>query len=484
MSLLTAQKREPHAPRSGSDESRLDRPNDRNMSARAQSVEMHTLLAEKDGGQKPVDVADAQMSVHPAPVLQLNETPKVTGYVGINVGAEKELGALKNSMKRLKNHTVVGVLDDPKLEGESGLDKVDDYKSKGIDIYKTGHEALLVEHCIGVPTTHANFQNLVKWLGSFDDATRDTIAGIARLFWDAERGAFSLERLVLSGHSDKEILWGEAKSSGGYEFLPTLQTIARFFSNAALQVEDIMISACFCFSPVLVRNLIQHFPNLHTVWAYQGFSPSAKSGGSLRDLARWEKTTRGGAQKPVESRRSGSAKIWSKDSGGLPPAPPLDKFLERANKWISSKYEAQFNGSAYDYDELVAFYQVVQVIVGHPDLPDSERPQWGRRRDVVLRLRKWNALPYFFAENNLALVQRVYGQDAIKKYFDYIPRKDMLGFIGKLENRVGAVEAGTETLPNGVAKAGWLQDARRLLGLLRGGLWQLDKKIIPSRWCI
>jgi hypothetical protein len=425
----------------------------------------------------------------PAQSVQLkgDEPPSATVYVGINTGAEKELSALKKSLRRVKKHKLLAVMDDPDLEGKSGLDFLDKMKAAGLDPMKDGDEAILLL-LIGLVPNQPQFAPMVGWLRSQEADFKDTATGLIKAFFDAEHGAYNLERLVLSGHSDAEIIYGEAVSSGSFEIIPTLQKLATFFPGAGQQVQDVMVSACFCMNPALVVQLAAIFPNVETIWAYQKFSPSAKSGGSLKELKRWEKLTRG--DKQIRGGKKGVATLWSRADGVMPQLPPLDGLLAEAQAWYDANWGSFFNGTygANDGSEVRAFYTTVQLIIGHTDTPDGDREVWRQRRNAALRLRKWDSVATNFGNDDRVqdLVEVVYEDkdatlDRIWALAD--DRPGVPGIANELVGTINDVATDKKPVPGNRDKTVWTASAWSLYGLYMA-LWSLDPKTIPVRWCI
>lgn len=425
----------------------------------------------------------------PAPSLQFkgDDPPSATVYVGVNTGAEKELGALKKSLRRVKKHKLLAVMDDPDLEGKSGLDFLDKMKAAGLDPMKHGDEAILLL-LIGMVPNQPQFAPMVDWLRSQEADFKDTATGLIKAFFDAEHGAYSLERLVLSGHSDAEIIYGEAVSSGSFEIIPTLQKLVNFFPGAGQQVQDVMVSACFCMNPALVVQLTTIFPNVETIWAYQKFSPSAKSGGSLKELQRWEKLTRG--DKRIGGGKKGVATLWSRADGVMPQLPPLEGLLASAQAWYDANWDAFFKGTYGDNDgsEVRAFYTTVQLIIGHTETPDGDREVWRQRRNAALRLRKWDSVATNFGNDDRVqdLVEVVYeDKDATLDRIWALAedRPGVPGIANELVGTINDVVADQRPVPGNLDKTVWTASAWSLYGLYMA-LWSLDPKTIPVRWCI
>jgi hypothetical protein len=435
----------------------------------------------------------------PAGAVQLKaaegETPTATGYIGMNVGAEKELAALKRSAKKVKNHRVIGVIDDPKLEGESGVEIVEQAKKHGIDLYADGAEFLLVFFGIGMLWDDPRMPEIIDWLKESGPA-KDSVAGILKLFYEADLGKYKLERLIFSGHSGGEAIWGKQESSGELLIYEDIPKVARLFPKAAEGVEDIMFSACFSFSLEKVEAFIPLFPNLQSVWAYLGFSPDALSGGSLVHIRLWEQATRGHSPKKIK-RKGHNVAVWTRDEGTtaeevggkvqLPARLTPAKIKRKLTKWVKERLPLFMDGSeaAEDGIELRSAYTACQILVNHPDADDADRPRWKALAATVLRLRKWEHVREHFATKHAELLKGVFYWNAkhIVAWVSELKRALIEdGVIDTIEMTKELLASGQmEERPNDMAL--WTEQADRLLFLARKGLRDLDPKLIPESWC-
>ncbi len=115
-----------------------------------------------------------------------------------------------------------------------------------------------------------------------------------------------LKRLVLSAHhcpwmvnGEVGVLWGDNGFGGNHTFerglkvMQDLWSLGTIFTSASEQVEDLMFSAChtgYSTKHVLVPQLVDVFPSLRTVWAYESLSPSNPK--SDEAICSWERASR------------------------------------------------------------------------------------------------------------------------------------------------------------------------------------------------
>lgn len=226
-------------------------------------------------------------------LLQREEAKTAIGYMGLNPKAYKEL----NALKRYSKDIVIGSLDNAQEEKK----------------YKTTEDIVaFVYRGLGIsPLDFLTFFNAMECMLACDEAFREQMADMLRMFHGAENGKYKLERLVLSGHHTGGEMWGEkADETVLSKFEPErdLTNLAKAFPKAAAQVEDVMFSACH--SKELIELCKRLFPNLQSVWAYEGFSPSIDQG-SARHIKKWEKTTRMDSL-PAKKDELGNTMVWSR----------------------------------------------------------------------------------------------------------------------------------------------------------------------------
>jgi len=142
------------------------------------------------------------------------------------------------------------------------------------------------------------------------------MADLLRMFRNAELGKYRLERLVLSGHHAGGAMWGTSDTHHSPSELQPgrdIQNLAAAFPIAAVQVQDVMLSACNSTNEV--DGLQKAFPNLQSIWVYRGYSPSVDQG-SAGHIQHWERTTRG-ERKPHHSDEVGNSAVWTRQDGML-----------------------------------------------------------------------------------------------------------------------------------------------------------------------
>jgi len=221
--------------------------------------------------------------------------PSKTLYVGMNPGAKLEEKTLKNVLK----DEVISAMNDPSLEKSLKTDA-------GIAAWLKAEMPELLANPMLLFFAYTTLQET-------NPDARDQLAQVFKMFSAAEQGLFSVERLVLSGHSNGVELWGDAASNfnpGGFMLDTTLSRLVGLFPKAAAQVEDVMFSACYTVSSIEL--VIKVFPNVQTVWAYAGASPAAGAGAEAH-ISKWESETRGKQTLEAKDGR-GKAALWTRSA--------------------------------------------------------------------------------------------------------------------------------------------------------------------------
>ena len=381
--------------------------------------------------------------------------PSAIGYIGMNPAAAKEAKALKYVSK----DQVLISLDDPEAQKglitDHGVGKFV-YKELGIDPSKD------VDKFIKAYKT-------LKAVGIF---ARDQMGHMMKWFRGAEQGKYTLERLVLSGHSDGVNLWGDSEDDhepGSFLLHRDLANIAGVFPKAAGQVQDIMFSACW--SVVAIKKMTEIFPNLQTAWGYIGFSPSIGQG-SARHIQKWEMTTRGD-KTPKKRDRRGKAAIWTRADGyvaGSPADFDLKELKDHFNANVPRTASMYEGNEELDGGFLRDLYFTLQLISIHPEATSAEIKQARDFLEKTLRLRYWNVIISKFRSNHADVIAKAY-----KGFPVADPKK--AGY----KNR-GRLKAHIEEIKAELGKKAHADMSTYVTTLLEPGLWELKPEVIPDEW--
>lgn len=312
--------------------------------------------------------------------------------------------------------------------------------------------------------------------GAGDDA-RDELAQIAQVWAGAEKGGQIPSRMVLSGHNVGSGTWGD---DNGMLRFDQLGKLAEAMPRAARSVQDLHLSACYSGGLPLMEKYRGMFPNAKTIWAYTGSAPGSYSG-ATGHLSRWDSATRGDKASLDRAIAEGTRKgenvaVWSAQLGyvdGNPPQPIDD--LRRAVSGNEGTF-MDFQSGARKVEDtqsgpLREYYNQVQRLLQHPELPASERPALEARRDSTIRL-------IYYSKTVAGKFNEAHGpaiRDGFSSLgmavpdFKALSRADAMAQVQAFEQKLASTD------PKPAA-------AQRLLPLLTEGLRDLKPSRIPEGW--
>jgi hypothetical protein len=165
----------------------------------------------------------------------------------------------------------------------------------------------------GMPTAQAD--ELMKVVDKQVGKAKDEVALLGVSLWQVGTGDISANRLVLSGHQSAGTLWGGDSNtpSENQIALDTVGELAGIFTDGANKIDHLALSACNCGGQSDIDKYRTWFPNLDSVWAYDGFSPKAE-GGAPGQLATWESLTDGDDPSRVDPKYD-SVSTWNRRDG-------------------------------------------------------------------------------------------------------------------------------------------------------------------------
>ena len=395
-----------------------------------------------------------------------------TLVLGMNPHVQAEAEALQKSNPSARVTTVRDSFqnDQVRASGPDGATRVHDLRTPdGIRSFVA---------TLGLPL--AQGQQVAAAIASAGEDARDELAQLAQVWARAEKGGVIHSRLVLSGHSGGTSLWGEEGSFvNGVLTRRDFARLAAAMPRAAAGVEDLCLAACYNGGEATMEAWGELFPNLRTMWAYDGSAPGTFSGATAH-LARWEKATRG----EVDSlrpdllrglRKGENLAVWSRLQGHQTATVRVSTADLRAR--LSSghvTFERYFQGQEVVRDSqhgpLREHYNTLQSLLGRPEVSASERSALERKRDQILRLLFHGKVAARFQETHRSSIQRGFTALGLRvPDFSRLGRKETLALIQSFEAQL----------------ARWNPrplDAQRLLPLLTEGLRDLQRSSIPDNW--
>jgi hypothetical protein len=309
---------------------------------------------------------------------------------------------------------------------------------------------------------------------SVDPDMGDELAQLAMVWALAERGGIIPGRMVISGeHVGSGMFW--SRTARGILRVSDLETLAAAFPRVANAIEDLHTSACQSANEVFKWPRI--FPRLKTIWAYAGSCPGTFSGAS-KHLAIWDRATRGPAKTVTRllargTRKGDSVVVWT-PQGGLITG-EVSSLTELRGRLAASDatFNRYFEGNAIVGDTqtgpLRDYYNLLQEILRHTDLSNTERFTFETRRDTTIRLIFYDAnIKRRFADTYRAPIAAGHAALGLTAPdFGRLSRKEAVLSIEAFEakadqNRVEAAEA--------------------LRPYLVAGLLQLSPRYVPENW--
>ncbi len=298
---------------------------------------------------------------------------------------------------------------------------------------------------------------------------RDEAAQLIRVYSEAEMGARTMERLVLSGHSVGSQVWGDDNGSLAFKHLIRLSNL---FPAATGQVKHLMLSACYSGTEAKMAQYHDMFPNLKSITAYHGSSPGTWTG-AIPHLEAWEGLTEEGDEvsgvDPEMSegmRKSENMSTWNAEDGyqGDKPMKLYELSSQLSNQ--SGVFDDHFSGATpvanAQSGPLRDYYGLVQRLLGHPEASADQVTTFTGRRDATIRLLYWQVINDKFMQ--------VHGQEITDAYSSLGETMPDFASLGRAE-ALQAIEAF-------IAAGG----SGRAADLLGRGLRDLDPEIILTQW--
>jgi hypothetical protein len=300
---------------------------------------------------------------------------------------------------------------------------------------------------------------------------RDELAGIARVWARAERGETIPSRVVLSGHSSGNHIWDGSEKNGSL-YIADFLALARAMPRAAAQIEDVHMSACNTAAQisqeVYRKQWTEAFPNLATVWAYAGYSPSAPT----HHLQAWASATSGRAQsiKVPAAYADQRAAVWTRSQGYVERGFSLAELRARELA-AGARFAALMNGTIRvrtSQDPAARDdYATYQALARRNDVEDPA--PYEKRAAQLLRIRFYESrVRAKFATTYREPLEAGFAAAGMRTPdFARLTRAEALGAVRAFEERAEGIHS---------------PEIARARELLRG-LVELDERTIPDQWC-
>ncbi len=442
----------------------------------ASGASLGAELVEKIAAWQAAKGLDADGKVGNITLQWLSQSPGGAGLEA-NVKSDDILYVgLNPSSKHLEKKTLESKAGSAKVTSVVGATKQDTAKVGGqtVDLQTDeGLTAWLASIPNLSPERSALLEAFIKRAGA---SAMDEVAQLAQVLNEAETGQRLIKRVVLSGHSGGWSIWGDDNGSLSFDHL---QDLGKIFPMAVGQVEDLMLSAC---NTGQSRKLDQYkaiFPNVKSIWAYVGYSPSAATG-ALEHIGGWVDVTRGdldpeklqGKREQIagqSGKRDQNIAVWTKAPDGAESyetaSPEAQQDFATLKATVDSglaHFYAAYDQGKIVKPELDTLYTQLQALTGNfGHRLGGELAKYELAMKRTLYLRYWPTLTkHFMATHGPALEAAYKRVDATMPRFDALTRDAALAQIAAYP---GAADDPAYTL---------------LVGILR----DLDPAAVPDNW--
>lgn len=395
---------------------------------------------------------------------QQQQGPKSIVYVGMNEGSQHEVESLRARL----GQSGVTYLHSSEVQGQIK------HAGKTYDL-NTAEGRLGFASAIGLPSDKA--QALASILEGADDGARDEAAQLARTFRDAEKGKLTIERIVLSGHSIGSGVWGDGN---GYLQMDTIAKLALLFPQAAGQVQDLMMAACYSGGQHTMEKYQTMFPNLRSVWAYDGSAPGSYSG-AVPHILRWEKATRNSDGDNMSrnlatgTRKGENVAVWTATKGynngkELGPIETDRAAYDASHANLAAFVSGENAVTDSQTGPLREHYNSIQRMLGRNDLPASERTTLSAERDLVIRLLYYKNVGTMFQTTYKTDINAAFQKAGLPAAdFSTLSRKDAIAKINELEAKLATTPGVPASTTNFVAR-------------MHSALIDLNPAHVPAAW--
>ena len=323
---------------------------------------------------------------------------------------------------------------------------------------------------LGLPAARASA--LADVLATAGNSTRDKLGQLAKIWADAERTNVLPGRMVISGEHALRLFW--SREGRGLLSAVDIKALAAVFPRAAGAVEDLYLSACN--TAVDMMDWPGIFPNLRTMWGYLRTAPSLSTGAGAH-IRLWDRSTRGSQQRidrlvAKNTHRGANVAVWSRLTGvqtGV--VEPIETILARLTG-AENVFQSFFVGDNVVTDHqsgpLRDYYDSIQALLQHTELPADQRSTWEARSGVTIRLIYFDTIRGRFQQQYATQIAAGYSAVGLPAPdFRGMDRKSALAAIAAFDAKISPTAPAAAT---------------QLRPILRDGLQALGNQYIPLNW--
>ena len=246
-----------------------------------------------------------------------------------------------------------------------------------------------------------------------------------------------------------------------------IKAVAAVFPRAAGAVDDLYLSACSTASDMMDWPRV--FPNLKTMWGYLHTAPSLATGAGAH-IRLWDRSTRGNQERidrllAKNTRGGKNVAVWSRFTGiqtGI--VEPIETILARLTGGENT-FQSFFVGDSVVTDHqsgpLREYYDNIQALLLHTELPADQRSTWYARSQVTIRLIYFDTIRGRFQQTYASQIAAGYAAVGLPvPDFSVMDRKSALASVAAFEAKLGR-SAPTAAIPPAPAAHRRAAGARR-----------------------
>lgn len=306
---------------------------------------------------------------------------------------------------------------------------------------------------------------------------KDEVAQLAQVWAKGEKGESIPSRMIISGHHVGSAVWGDDNGEISWR---DFKGLAEAMPNAAAQIEDVHIAACYSGGAHQRSKYEDIFPNAKTIWAYSGSAPGSWSGATAH-MKHWERATRGGGQDVKGTAetltRWGTRKaenidavaVGSPEEIATRSISELQTALQEGEATFANYFTGDSNVVNSQRGELREYYNLIQAGLQHPNIPAEMRNNLESKRDQTIRLLFYNShIRHRFDEHYKGDIQAGYQSLGLEApNFSTMTRQQAMHAIDAFRAQAGDGDG---------------NPAAQIALQHLNGLWNLDSNTIPQNW--
>jgi hypothetical protein len=325
---------------------------------------------------------------------------------------------------------------------------------------------------LGIPIGTDQFKVLETLFNTLNQDSRAHLADLAKMLAGAENDEYVLDRLILSGHSDGVVVWGEDRDNfhpGGILVERDLAALAQAFPKGAGEIKHVMFSACYTIAAVNLVTKI--FTGVEDVWSYSGSSPDV-AGGSAGHILSWELDTADG-KGLKKGEQLGTAALWTRSGGFIVGDPKSADFGQQwstfRREWSEVVVPEAQGKQELNHERLNQIYSHLQHLLADPQINHQQQAEALSGKDRLVRLRYWEKVRANFAQKRADLIKAAYAEIGL-------PVPDFATMTRK------QFRDAEDAFKTALEAKGSPASAKKFYDEQLEGMWNLKPEAVPNEW--